>query len=51
MQWDVGLGRSVAHSLLVSSGAAVLATAFAAILSYGIFFAKVPLGRFIAACC
>lgn len=49
MQWDVGLGRSVAHSLLVSGGAALLATAFAAILSYGIFFAKVPLGRLVAA--
>lgn len=49
MQWDVGLGRAVAHTLLVSGGAAVLATALAVILSYSIYFLRIPLGRLCAA--
>lgn len=48
MQWDVGLGRAVAHTLIISGGAALLATVFAAILSYGIYFARIPLGRLCA---
>jgi ABC-type Fe3+ transport system permease subunit len=48
MQWDVGLGRAVAHTLVVSGGAALLATVLAVILSYGIYFARIPLGRLCA---
>lgn len=49
MQWDVGLGRAAAHTLLVSGGAALLAATFAVILSYGIFFFRVPFGRLASA--
>lgn len=49
MQWDVGLGRAIAHTLMISGGAALLATALATILSYGIFFARIPWGRPCAA--
>jgi iron(III) transport system permease protein len=48
MQWDVGLGRAVAHTLMVSGGAALLATFCAMVLSYGIYFARIPLGRLCA---
>ena len=48
MQWDVSLGRAVTHTLIVSGGAALLATLFAGILSYGIYFARIPFGRFFA---
>jgi ABC-type Fe3+ transport system permease subunit len=48
MQWDVGLGRAVAHTLVVSGGAALLATVLAVILSYGIYFARIPFGRLCA---
>jgi ABC-type Fe3+ transport system permease subunit len=42
------LGRAVAHTLVVSGGAALLATVLAVILSYGIYFARIPFGRLCA---
>jgi iron(III) transport system permease protein len=49
MQWDVGLGRAAIHTLLISGGAGLLATFLAAILSFGIFFVRIPLGRWCGA--
>jgi iron(III) transport system permease protein len=48
MQWDVGLGRAMAHTLLVSGGAALLAAVAAVVLTVGVYFVRIPFGRFIA---
>jgi ABC-type Fe3+ transport system permease subunit len=49
MQWDVGLGRAIAHTLLISGGASLLATALAAMLACGVYFFRVPFGRWCSA--